>query len=52
VLAFAPNIPGWADGIFEQPTKDAVTLWQHARMPDTTLFGEVWHDDWNALFTY
>jgi hypothetical protein len=52
VLTFAPNIPGWADGIFEQPTRDAVTLWQHARMPGTTLFGEVWQDDWDALFTY
>lgn len=50
-LRFAPDRPGWADGIFEQPTKDSVTLWQHARMPGTTRFGEVWPDDWQVLFT-
>jgi hypothetical protein len=51
-LRFAPDAPGWADGIFEQPTKNAVTLWQHAHMPGTEFFGEVWHDDWNKLFTF
>jgi N-acetylmuramoyl-L-alanine amidase len=52
VLGFAPNVAGWADGIFERPTKDAVTLWQHAHMPETEFFGEVWPDDWSRLFTY
>ena len=33
-------------------TKDAVTLWQHAHLPGTTLFGEVWPDDWRKLFTF
>lgn len=46
---FAPNVPGWADGIFEQPTKDAVAAWQRAHMPGTTRFGEVWWDDWEVL---
>ncbi|MDT4923749.1 MAG: hypothetical protein QOG01_1462 [Pseudonocardiales bacterium] len=50
-LGFAPDTPGWADGIFERPTKDAVTLWQRARMPGTEFFGEVWPDDWARLFT-
>jgi hypothetical protein len=51
-LGFAPDIPGWADGVFERPTKDAVTLWQHARMPGTEFFGDVWPDDWATLFTF
>lgn len=46
---FAPNVPGWADGIFEQPTADAVANWQRARMPGTTRLGEVWWDDWAVL---
>lgn len=46
---FAPNYPGWADGIFEQPTADAVAAWQRANMPGTTRFGEVWSDDWAVL---
>ena len=48
-LGFAPNVPGWADGVFEQPTADAVAAWQRARMPNTTRFGEVWWDDWAVL---
>jgi peptidoglycan hydrolase-like protein with peptidoglycan-binding domain len=46
---FAPKDAGWADGVFEQPTKDAVAAWQKANMPGTTRFGEVWWDDWEAL---
>lgn len=43
----------WADGKFEQPTKDAVAKWQHAKYESqTTRFGEVWTDDWQRLFTY
>ena len=46
---FAPNYAGWADGVYEQPTKDAVAAWQRAKMPGTTRFGEVWWDDWAEL---
>ncbi len=46
---FAPNYAGWADGVYEQPTKDAVAAWQRAAMPGTTRFGEVWWDDWAEL---
>jgi hypothetical protein len=49
-LGFAPRVPGWADGIFEQPTKDAVAAWQRAHRPNqTTRWGEVWWDDWADL---
>ncbi|QRN95869.1 hypothetical protein JRI60_43640 [Archangium violaceum] len=50
-LGFAPKTAGWADGIFEQPTKDAVASWQrklYSRF--TTRYGEVWSDDWRRLF--
>lgn len=40
----------WADGIFEQPTADAVTRFQRAHMPGTQYFGQVWFDDWRVLF--
>lgn len=51
-LGHAPRTPGWADGIFEQPTKDAVARWQRARFAAlTTRFGEVWSDDWRRLFS-
>jgi hypothetical protein len=46
---FAPNTPGWADGVYEQPTANAVAAWQRAHMPGTTRFGEVWWDDWAEL---
>jgi hypothetical protein len=39
----------WADGIFERPTFDAVSRFQHARMPGTTFYGQVWWDDWAKL---
>jgi hypothetical protein len=40
---------GWADGIFEQPTADAVTRFQHAHMPGTQYYGQCWSDDWSKL---
>jgi len=43
-----PN-SGWADGVFEQPTADAVTRFQRREMPGTTYFGQVWWDDWARL---
>lgn len=46
---FAPNVAGWADGIYEQPTANAVAAWQRAAMPGTTRYGEVWSDDWAVL---
>lgn len=46
---YAPNYPSWADGVYEQPTKDAVAAWQRREMPGTTRFGEVWWDDWARL---
>jgi hypothetical protein len=42
---------GWADGKYEQATKDAVTRFQRAEMPRTTRFGEVWWDDWAKLLS-
>ena len=39
----------WADGIFEQPTTDAVARFQRAEMPGTTYFGQVWWDDYAQL---
>lgn len=36
----------WADGIYEQPTADAVAAFQHAERPNSTdRWGEVWADD-------
>lgn len=43
-----PN-SGWADGIYEQPTADAVARFQHAEMPGTQFYGQVWWDDWAKL---
>lgn len=39
----------WADGVYEQPTADAVERFQRAEMPGTTFFGQVWWDDWAQL---
>ena len=51
-LGYAPKTAGWADGVFEQPTKDSVAKWQHDKWEqDTTRFGEVWSDDWKRLFS-
>ena len=44
-----PN--GWADGLFEGPTIDAVTRFQQAEMPGTQYYGQVWSDDWAQLMT-
>ncbi|AOT24263.1 endolysin [Propionibacterium phage Anatole] len=36
----------WADGLYEQPTVDAVTRFQRAERPNSTdRWGEVWADD-------
>lgn len=44
---------GWADGIFGPPTIASVAAWQRALYAaETTLYGEVWSDDWARLFTY
>jgi hypothetical protein len=43
---------GWCDAKFEEPTEVAVARWQHAHMPDTQFYGQVWPDDWTQLFTY
>lgn len=56
-LGYVPGITnpasGWADGIFEQPTADAVARWQRAKYAQyTSRYGEVWSDDWVRLFTY
>ena len=42
---------GWANGKFEQSTADAVTRFQHAQMPGTQFYGQVWPDDWKKLFS-
>lgn len=42
---------GWCDGIFEQPTTDAVTRFQQGYMPGTEFYGQVWWDDWTKLFS-
>lgn len=39
----------WADGIFEQPTADAVAQFQKAEMPNTQFYGQVWADDYATL---
>ncbi|WP_370625795.1 peptidoglycan-binding domain-containing protein [Corynebacterium sp. TAE3-ERU16] len=39
----------WADGVYEQATADAVTRFQQREMPGTTLFGQVWADDYAQL---
>ena len=43
------NKAEWCDGVFEQPTVDAVASWQRDNMPGTTRYGEVWWDDWDAM---
>lgn len=50
VTALGWKIP--VDGHYGPTTKAAVTAWQHARVPGTSRFGEVWSDDWAHLFTY
>lgn len=49
-IGFNSGIP---DGIFGPITIAAVTKWQAALYPQfTTLYGQVWQDDWQRLFTY
>jgi hypothetical protein len=53
-LGFVPGVhdthSDWVDGVFEQPTKDAVAAWQLDRWAtQTTRFGEIWRDDWQRL---
>lgn len=44
---YAGQVPdAWADGIYEQPTADAVARFQHAERPNSTdRWGDVWADD-------
>jgi hypothetical protein len=51
-LGYAPTDPGWADGIYEKPTYDAVAEWQREKYAaQTTRYGEIWSDDWQRLFS-
>lgn len=45
-----PN-SGWADGLYEQETIDAVSRFQRAEMPGTEFYGQVWWDDWAKLLS-
>jgi len=40
----------WADGIFGEPTRRAVTRFQQRHMNNTTFYGRVYWDDWQKLF--
>lgn len=43
----APNVPGWADGLWESPTTDAINSWQRAvGRPQT---GRADKADWDLL---
>ncbi len=47
-----PN-SGWADGLYEWATFEAVRRWQRDRYANlTSFYGQVWRDDWTRLFTY
>lgn len=45
---------GWADGVFDThgggvgtgPSSQATARFQHAHLPGTTFYGQVWWDDW------
>lgn len=62
VCGFVPGVSdpngGWADGVFDTPndppgtgaTSQAVARFQHAHLPGTTSYGQVWYDDWTKLF--
>lgn len=43
----APNTPGWADGIWEQPTTDAMRAWESSA--GRPVNGQCHRDDWDAL---
>lgn len=53
LLGYVPGIHDfydkWANGIFGPPTAAAVTAFQHAHMPGTKFYGQVWSDDWHTL---
>jgi hypothetical protein len=50
-LGYAGHVgAGWSDGIFGTPTYDAVSRFQHAHMPHTQFYGQVWSDDFAELF--
>lgn len=55
VCGFVPGVSDphspWADGFFEEPTKQAVIRFQKKHMPHTQFFGQVWYDDWAKLFS-
>lgn len=40
---------GWADGVFEAATLDAVSRFQRREMPGTQFYGQVWADDYARL---
>jgi hypothetical protein len=41
----------WADGKYGKPTVEAVKRFQKDKRPhSTTLWGQVWADDWHTLF--
>lgn len=40
---------GWADGIWEQPTTDALIRFQRDHMPHTQFYGQCWADDYAKL---
>lgn len=46
---FASTAPGWADGVYEQPTRDSVLAWQ--RSVGYIQTGNIWPDDWALLLS-
>lgn len=49
VLGYAPNVSGWADGYYEQPTIDAVRAMQAGN--GLLVDGQVGPATWNRLFS-
>lgn len=43
----APDYDGWADGVYEWPTRNAMVDWQ--RSVGYVQTGNVWPDDWDRL---
>lgn len=57
VMGFVPGVTnpasGWADGLYERETVDAVTRWQQRDWAATTsLYGQVHKDDWYHMMTF
>lgn len=50
VPGFTNPYSTWADGKFEEATRQAVIRFQKKHMPGTTYWGQVWYDDWKKLF--